>query len=103
MVLVGLLFCVPSIGAQNPLIDALFTGPFIVAYLWILRRFGLVALTVLCFVDQLADQAPLTTPLTAWYTEGGMIGMVAIVAMALYGFHVSRAGKPLFAPGALEI
>ena len=102
-VLVGLLFCIPSIAAQNPLIDALFTAPFIVAYLWILRRFGLVALTVLYFVDQLADQIPLTTPLTAWYTEGGMVGVVAIVALALYGFHVSRAGKPLFAGDALEI
>jgi len=102
-VLVGLLFCIPSIAAQNPLIDALFTGPFIVAYLWILRRFGLVALTVLYFVDQLADRIPLTTPLTAWYTEGGMVGVAAIVALALYGFHVSRAGKPLFAGDALEI
>ena len=102
-VLVGLLFCIPSIAAQNPLIDALFTAPFIVAYLWILRRFGLVALTVLYFVDQLADQIPLTTPVTAWYTEGGMVGVVAIVALALYGFHVSRAGKPLFAGDALEI
>jgi len=101
--LVGLLFCVPSIGAQNPWIDALFTGPFIVAYLWILRRFGLVALTVLYFVDQLADQIPLTTPLTAWYVEGGMVGMVVIVAVALSGFHVSRAGKPLFTGYALEI
>ena len=102
-VLVGLLFCVPSIGAQNPLIDALFTAPFIVAYLWILRRFGLVALTVLYFVDQLADQMPLTTPLTAWYVEGGMVGVVVIVAVALYGFYVSRAGKPLFAGDALQI
>jgi hypothetical protein len=103
VVLVGLLFCIPSIAAQNPLIDALFTAPFVVAYLWILRRFGLVALTVLYFVDQLADHIPLTTPLTAWYTEGGAVGVVAIVALALYGFHVSRAGKPLFAGDALEI
>jgi len=54
-------------------------------------------------VDQLADQMPLTTPLTAWYTEGALLGMVVIVALAFYGFHVSRAGKPLFAGDALEI
>jgi Protein kinase domain/zinc-ribbon domain len=102
-ILLALLFCVPSIGAQNPLIDALFTAPFLLIYLWILHRFGLVALTVLYFVDQLADTMPLTTPLTAWYTEGGLVGMIAIVAVALYGFHVSRAGKPLFAGDALEI
>ena len=102
-VLLALLFCIPSLGAQNPLIDALFTAPFIVAYLWILERFGLVALTVLYFVDQLADQMPLTTPLTAWYTEGALLGMVVIVALAFYGFHFSRAGKPLFQGGAWEL
>jgi hypothetical protein len=101
-ILLALLFCVPSIGAQNPLIDALFTAPFLLIYLWILYRFGLVALTVLYFVDQLADVMPLTTPLTAWYTDGGLVGMIAIVAVAFYGFHVSRAGKPLVAGEALE-
>jgi len=85
------------------LIDALFSAPFFLMYLWVLHRFGLVALTVLYFVDQLADQMPLGTPLTAWYTEGAVLGMVAIVALALYGFQVSRAGKPLFAGGALEV
>jgi len=102
-ILLALLFCIPSLGAQNPLIDALFTAPFFLVYLWILHRFGLVALTVLYFVDQLADQMPLGTPLTAWYTEGGLVGMLAIVAVALYGFQVSRAGKPLFAGDALEV
>ena len=102
-ILLALLFCIPSLGAQNPLIDALFTAPFFLVYLWILHRFGLVALTVLYFVDQLADQMPLGTPLTAWYTEGALVGMVAIVALALYGFQVSRAGKPLFAGDALEV
>jgi hypothetical protein len=46
---------------------------------------------------------PLGTPLTAWYTEGALVGMAAIVAVALYGFHVSRAGKPLFAGDAFEV
>ena len=98
-----LIFCIPSLGAQNPVIDALFSAPFILAYLYILYRFGLVALTVLYFVDQLADNMPLTTPLSAWWTEGGVVAMIAILAVALYGFHVSRAGKPIFGGNALEL
>ena len=95
----SLLFCIPSLGAQNPVIDALFTAPFFLAYLFILYRFGLVALTVLYFVDQLADTMPFVTPLNAWYTEGGLIALLVILALSLYGFQVSRAGKPLFANG----
>jgi len=99
----SLLFCIPSLGAQNPLIDALFTAPFFLAYLYILYRFGLVALTVLYFIDQLADQMPLAMPLGAWWTEGGVVAMIAILAVAIYGFHVSRAGKPIFGGNVLEL
>ena len=99
----SLLFCIPSLGAQNPLIDALFTAPFFLAYLYILYRFGLVALTVLYFVDQLADQMPLAMPLGAWWTEGGVVAMIVILAVALYGFQVSRAGKPILGENALEL
>lgn len=99
----SLLFSIPSLGAQNPLIDVLFTAPFFWIYLFILYRFGLVALTVLFFVDQLADNMPLGTPLRAWYTEGGLVAIITILAVAFYGFYVSRAGKPVFGTGALDL
>lgn len=99
----SLLFCIPSLGAQNPLIDMLFTAPFFWMYLYILYRFGLVALTVLYFIDQLADNMPMATPLSAWYTEGGLVAMITILAVAFYGFYVSRAGKPLFETAALDL
>ena len=102
-VVMSLLFCIPSLAAQNPLIDALFTAPFFLAYLYILHRFGLVTLTVLYFVDQLADSMPLATPLGAWYTEGGLVAMITILAVAFYGFYVSRAGKPVFETAALDL
>ena len=99
----ALVFCIPSLAAQNPLIDALFTAPFFIVYLLILYRFGLVALTVLYFVDQLADTTPLVMPLGAWYAEGGVMALITILAVAIYGFHVSRGGKSLFSAKILEI
>jgi len=102
-IVMALLFCIPSIGAQNPLIDALFTAPFFLVYLWILHRFGLVALTTLYFVDQLADQMPITTPLTAWHNEAGVVAVVVIGAVAIYAFQFSRAGKPLLGGEGLEL
>ena len=102
-IVMSLLFCIPSFGAQNPLIDALFTAPFFIAYLYILHRFGLVALATLYFTDQLADSMPITMPLNAWYAEGGVIAVVVILLFALYGFQISRAGKPLFGKSLLDI
>lgn len=99
----ALVFCIPSLAAENPLIDALFTAPFFIVYLLILYRFGLVALTVLYFVDQLADTTPLVLPLSAWYAEGGVMALITILAVAAYGFHVSRGGKSLFSARILEI
>jgi hypothetical protein len=62
-----------------------------------------VALTVLYFVDQLADQMPLAMPLGAWWTEGGVVAMIVILAVAVFSFHVSRAAKPIFGGNALEL
>jgi serine/threonine protein kinase len=101
-VVTSLLFCIPSLGAQNPLIDALFTAPFFLAYLFILYRFGLVALAALYFTDQLADSMPITTPLNAWYAEGGLVAVAAILALAFYSFEISRADKPLFGSSVLD-
>jgi hypothetical protein len=102
-VVVSLLFTIPSLGAQNPLIDALFTTPFFLVYLYILYRYGLVALAALYFTDQLADFMPITLPLNAWYAEGGIFAVMAILLFAFYGFHTSRAGNPLFGAGALDL
>jgi hypothetical protein len=101
-VVMSLLFCIPSLGATNPAIDMLFTAPFFLAYIYILHRFGLVALAALYFTDQLADSMPITLPLSAWYAEGGVIGMVVILLVAFYGFQISRSGKPLFGASLLD-
>jgi hypothetical protein len=102
--LTSLIFCIPSLAAPNPLIDALlYTMPFVFLYLFILYRFGLVTLAALYFADQLADNMPVTTPLNAWYTLGGLTAVIVILLIAFYGFQISRAGKPVFGSSALEL
>ena len=36
-------------------------------------------------------------------TEGGLVAMITILAVAFYGFYVSRAGKPVFETAALDL
>jgi Protein kinase domain len=101
-VAMALLYCIPSLGAPNPLIDAIFTAPFILAYLFLLQRFGLVCLAALVFTDQIVNTMPIVMPLNAWYAEGGIIAIAAILAIAVYGFQMARAGKPLFSESLLD-
>jgi serine/threonine-protein kinase len=101
-VAIALLYCIPSLGASNPLIDSLFTAPFFLLFMFVLWRYGLVCLAALFFTDQLLNSLPIVTPLNAWYAEGGVIGLFVVLALAYYGFQVSRGGKPIFGGNLLE-
>jgi uncharacterized membrane protein len=101
-IIVAILFSLRSLGAQHILTDGLFSVPVNLIILLILLRFGLVALASFFFVSQLATNMPITTPIGAWYAEGGILAAVTILLVAFYGFQVARAGKPLFAASMLD-
>ncbi|HWZ99259.1 MAG TPA: protein kinase [Candidatus Dormibacteraeota bacterium] len=98
----GLLYCIPSLGAANPLIDSLFTAPFFILFMLVLWRYGLVCLAALFFTDQLLNSVPIVMPLGSWHAEGGVVGMLTVLLLAVYGFRVARAGKPVFSGKLLE-
>jgi hypothetical protein len=45
---------------------------------------------------------PVTSHLSRWYASESLTGILAIAAIAVYGFRTSLAGKPLFSGQALE-
>jgi len=67
----------------------------------VLLRFGLVATIVSFYVSDILDKFPITFDTTAWYFGTGLLGLLITVALAVYGFYFSLAGKPVF--GALSI
>jgi hypothetical protein len=40
--------------------------------------------------------------LSQWYAAPALVGLIAIAALAFYGFQTTRAGKPLVGAGLLE-
>jgi Protein kinase domain len=98
----ALLFGIPSLVAQNPVIDMLFIASVWFAAFSFLYRYGLLALVAAGFADYLGDAMPIALPLNAWYTEGGLLGVAVILLFAFYGFQTSRAGKPLFGLKVLD-
>jgi hypothetical protein len=45
---------------------------------------------------------PVTTHFSRWYAAPGLTGLAFIAALAFYGFHNARAGKPIFSAAVLD-
>jgi hypothetical protein len=91
-----------GLAGPNPLLDSLSMGLRYAIPVVVLLRFGLLAAIASTFVEGLLTHYPITTDLSAWYAGGGLFGMLAVLALAAYGFHTSLAGQPLVADKLLE-
>ena len=69
---------------------------------FVLIRFGLLALVMQWGFLTIFDELPLTTELSTWYAEKAIVGLALMVALACYGFWISLAGRPLIARDLLE-
>jgi hypothetical protein len=69
---------------------------------FVMIRFGLLALVFNFIVFNIMQRFPLTTQGSAWYAGIGLTGILLIVAMAVYGFYTSLAGRPVFGEALLE-
>jgi len=69
---------------------------------YLLVRFGLLALMVSTATAALLESAAITPNLSAWYS-GQMLVMLAVVALvAIYAVKTSLGGNSLFGPGLLD-
>jgi len=70
--------------------------------LFIIFRFGLLALQASYLFFALLFIFPITTDLSAWYSGIGLTGLAILLAFAFYAFHTSLGGQPLFGRASLE-
>ncbi|HVR95981.1 MAG TPA: serine/threonine-protein kinase [Thermoanaerobaculia bacterium] len=68
----------------------------------VLFRAGLLAFAAMFTFYRLIDTIPLTPHPAAWFLGTTLISLAFLVAPALYGFWISRAGRPLFRDEVLE-
>jgi serine/threonine-protein kinase len=68
----------------------------------VLFRVGLLAFAAMFTVLRVVQQIPLTPHPAPWYLGATLLSLACIVAPALYGFWISRAGRPLFRDEVLE-
>jgi len=68
----------------------------------VLFRAGLLAFAAMFTVYRLIEVIPLTPRPAAWYLGATLLSLALIVTPPLYGFWISRAGRPLFRDELLE-
>jgi serine/threonine-protein kinase len=69
---------------------------------WLLYRYGLLALIVALFFVHLVIFYPVTSEFSAWYATDFVLALLIALALAAFGFYTSLAGEPLFRGGRLD-
>jgi serine/threonine-protein kinase len=91
-----------ALPGKYPLVDAVFTAVTFGSLVFILLHFGLFSLMVFFLVEEFLEELVLTTNFSAWYAASTIVGVLLVLALAVYGFRVSLAGRPVFSGAALD-
>ena len=70
--------------------------------LFVLMRFGLIALVFMCSIEVFFDQFPTTLEVSAWYSRFGFAALAILAAIVLYAFYYSLGGRPIFGTPRLD-
>jgi hypothetical protein len=57
---------------------------------WLMIRFGLVALTVALLTSSMLNRFPITLDLRLWYADLTLLVVAVVLAIAVYGFAMAR-------------
>ena len=64
--------------------------------IWVLYRYGLLALITAIFFLHLIIFYPITSDFSAWYAADFVLALIVCIALTVFGFYTSLAGQPLF-------
>jgi serine/threonine-protein kinase len=96
LVFVALFSTAKSVGSDYPLVEV---PTMIIVYTicaLAVLRFGLVGLAAGIFTVNLLLNVPLTANLSSWYAGSTFLAFASVLALAAWGFHVSRGGASLW-------
>ncbi len=90
-----LIYSLRVLGTDHPFVE---TPLVIIIYgvaAIVVVRFGLVALASGIFTADLLANVPSTTDFSAWYAAATLVPLLAVAALAVWGFYTALAGRPL--------
>src|SRR5271168_4602000 len=89
-------------GSEYPLLQMFYAAVIWGSIIFMLRRFGLLALVVGLVVQNVLIVFPLTSHFSRWYANAGVTGLLAIAILAAYGYRTAVAGQHLFSEAAFD-
>jgi serine/threonine-protein kinase len=95
-----LFFAVPSF-LNGGLISGVFVLVAAAVEIFVFVRFGLLAWVFANYFGHCL-QFPLTTDSSAWYAGTSLLVLLVLAAIAVYGFRIALAGRPMFAGAVLD-
>ncbi|MGD0007797.1 MAG: serine/threonine-protein kinase [Terriglobia bacterium] len=84
------------------LVDAVVNAVYWGITIFILMRFGLFPLMAFFLTYDLLNLFVHSMHLSQWHAASTILGVLSVLALAVYGFHVSLAGRPVFSGAALD-
>jgi tRNA A-37 threonylcarbamoyl transferase component Bud32 len=103
---VAVLFFTMTAGGLLEVRPLWFTGPVALTIMslmvFVMLRFGLLATVVMFFVNFLLGPAALTLDTSKWFFGTSAAQLIAVAAIAVFGFYASRGGEPLFGRRLLD-
>jgi hypothetical protein len=96
IVLLWLIYAALFLGGSEPALDAPLGLIISAATLFVLLRFGMLALVFMQFFINFFNFYPVTSDFSAWYAGSAAFAALLGAALILYGFKSSLAGQPLF-------
>jgi len=76
------------------LLDLAIFVPLIILILYVLMRFGLLAMVGMGFLSVSALATPIS--ISSWYAGASLLQPLVAIAVVAFAFHISLAGRPLF-------
>ncbi len=86
-----------ALGAENPVLEVPGALLYGILSAWLITRHGLLALVAMWLTRQLWLHIPLPFTLTSPYAFQSVVGLLLVLAMLLWAFRTSLAGRPAFA------
>jgi hypothetical protein len=74
----------------------------VAALIGCLLRFGLLSLIGGLIMMGVVDRANLTWDFQQWYAGSGLVALIVVLALAVWAFYISLAGRQLFKDSVLE-
>jgi hypothetical protein len=84
-----------------PVVGALCSAAQTALLVFVMLRFGLLALIASSFVYVLLILFPITADFSAWYAGASLFAVLGVAAIAAFAFRTSLAGRPLFGDAEL--